>query len=286
MKTNWAPAAIDWKRPLKVLLLLTCSLTALSAELCDWQSKTPPDLLQGHQGNGESDNYWFTHVSDVDQVDHKRHFVFGIRNQHPRKILPVEWLRGDGHPQLEFRRLAPGKCGENDFDSSNLFTEDPKAVIHYGPTKQVTKPDAPLYTKVQPEDESKGAVGIPLKSRLVADLASASGETQRVDLEFSTQFEGTEFSYDVLNRGSQMVHFEIPELSKAWNEIASRPGTRITSKWSSAGSRFLAQVNEPAKQVIKLENQVGYSETQAPLQILSPTGELLEAGELTIYLPK
>lgn len=261
-------------------------LTVLSADLCMWKSKTAPDVLQGHQGSSASDNYWFTHLSDVDQRTPKRLFIFGIHNDHPEKYLPVEWLRGNGEVQVAFDRLAPGKCGQNDFESASAFGEDSKALIRYGPVKQFKKLNAALYVeKVQPGTQKPPAVGPLLKSRLMADRQGEDDNIERIHLEFETGSEGKEFFYTVTNQGSERAQFRIPALSQFLSKMEATAGNKTSSKWSRDGNNFFADVEKPARHMIRVEGAVGYEETQVPIQVLSRKGKTMAAGELTVYFP-
>lgn len=272
-----------------LVLLLVVPGVLPGADLCDWQSRTPPDLLQGHQGNSASDTYWFSHLADVDQVGNRRHFVFGLRNLHPQNHLPIEWLRGDGQPQLAFARLAPGKCGENDFESAYLSDEDRKARIQYGPVKQLKKEDAALYIKVEPAKAAAPAnVGRPMRSRLTADLQDTDGKPERLHLEFSAEAEGSQFVYSVINRGSRSAQFRIPALSSAWEKLAATRGFEAVSQWTSAeGGKFVAPAGgETFKHVLRISTALGCKETQATVQVLSPTGEPVATGQVTVFLPE
>ncbi len=269
------------------LLLLFTPGVLSGADLCDWQSRTPPDPLQGHQGNSATDTYWFSHLADVDQVGNRRQFIFGLRNLHPQNFLPVEWLRGDGQPQLSFTRLAPGKCGESAFETAYLSDEDRKARIQYGPVRQFKKEDAALYIKVEPAKDEPAKVGRPMRSRLTADLEGADGKPERLHLEFSAEAEGIQFVYSVVNRGSRSAQFRVPALASAWEKLAATRGFETVSKWVTEGNRFVAPAGgETSRQVIRISTATGCKEAQVPVEVLSPTGETVATGQVTVFLPE
>jgi hypothetical protein len=279
-----ADVSTNIKNNLVKLLIFIVPLSGLAQELCDWKSKTPPPSLQGHQGNSASDLYWFAHVSDVDKLAGKNHFIFGIRNLHPQRLLPVEWLRSDGQPQLAFSRLCPTKCGSNDFEIGNTFVEDPKAAIKYGPVKQDTKQNASLYLVDDASGKKPGTTGPRLNSCLKADLQRTNGQTERIHMEFATESAGRQFTYTVTNRGSQKARFQIPTLTEIWSKLNT--SIEVVSKWNREGDTFSADANnEPATQSIKVEAAVGSKEAVVPIQILSPDGEKIAAGQIAVYLP-
>jgi hypothetical protein len=267
------------------LLPFLGAIAAPDLDLCGWRSKTPPDVLQGYQGSSDADEYWFNHLSDVDQIDHKRIFVFVLRNLHPRNCLPAEWVRGSGEPQLAFSRLAPGKCGTNSFETSNSFLEDKNSVIKYGPGAQFTKQDAALYLKVDVQNESVPTIGPRMKSSLVGVHQTNNGQNENIHLDFETQSEGKQFAYTVTNLGRQQAKFRIPQLSEAW----SKPGTKtLVSKWKTERNTFLAEANgKPISQIIYVEASVKAKEAQVPIQLVSPDGEtVIASGQVTAYLPE
>jgi hypothetical protein len=268
------------------LLVLLLPLAAIAEDLCDWKSKTKPPSLQGHEGNSVSDMYWFAHTTDVDETANKRRFIFAIRNLHPQRLLPAEWLRSDGQIQVAFSRIAPGKCGSNDFETSNSYGEDSKAMIKYGPTLQLTKASAPLYVEAgQPTPAPRNATP-NLKSCLKADLQSASGKIETVHLEFGTQTEGTAFMYTVVNRGSEPARFQIPALTNAWNGLAATAQFTTASKWKVVDDAFSADANnQPMRYVVNAAEATGSTEVQVPVNVISIAGETIAVGRVTVYLP-
>jgi len=196
-----------------VCLLVTIAMASSQpsdVELCSWQSKTQPEPLKGNQGTSTKDAYWFRHVSDVDKERQKNYFIFAIKNNHSVNYLPAEWLLGNGQAQISFDRIAPEGCAANDFETSLPFKEDPKAVIKYAPAKQ-NKKDAPLYLRVEANKQE----GPRLKSRIIADVQEGDQKKYRLNLEFTTEAEGRQFTYTATNWGAKDQLFIIPAFSSA-----------------------------------------------------------------------
>ena len=274
-----------------VLALAVFSLTFLASadlqstgnDLCSWQSKTPPDPLQGNEGNSADDTYWFTHLSDVDKENQTYHYVFPIKNHHPKNYLPAEWLRGDGTVQVQFKRIAPDGCGGNDFETSVAFEEDTKGKINYGPTKQYPK-DAPLYVVTKSKQDTR-ATGSTLKSRIFGDLQDKNGKAYRLSLEFTTQFEGSEFTYTVSNHGTRTELFSMPVFSQALRNLEKVAGLTYVSRWNAKDDVFIVEPGERTqKQVIRVKTFGTSQEMLIQTSVLSD-GEPVATGQVTMYLP-
>jgi hypothetical protein len=265
-------------------MALFVTLARADGPLCHWKSQTPPPALEGNVGNSASDEYWFTHISDVDSEGTLKHFVYDIDNNHPSNSLPAEWRQSDGTIRIEFHNIKPGKCGSSDFRLSNPPSEDPNAYINYGPIKQNQKTNAALYIPGPKPSTNTPVVSAPpeLKSRIIADLQRGEGEAEHLELEFATKTEGTNFSYTVINHGSQKVFFNIPEL---FDKLEKIQGVDIKSRWSSEGDKLVASPDRPQTYAVQLAKEVGFQETQVLLEVTLPTSGTEAAGQVTVYFP-
>src|ERR1700693_3262813 len=181
---------------------------------CPWQSQTPPDALQGQEGSSTTDTYWFTHISDVDQVQSLQKFVCDIYNNHPNTYLPAEWVQADGTVRVRFHDIEPGGCGFSSYSSTALSKVDSDAYINYGSAKQFKKANAALYVQqAKPNGQSPLAVGLLLRSKMAADLKLEGGTPEHLDLEFDPSSDGKSFTYTVINRGNSTLLFSIPSLT-------------------------------------------------------------------------
>jgi hypothetical protein len=280
----------------KTQVVLLFSVTVLAAivlasskskkvDLCSWQSKTRPDALKGNQGSSSHDKYWFSHQSDVDKEREQHHFIFAIENKHPVNYLPAEWLRGDGQPQVAFKRITPGKCASNDFSTTYGFKEDPKGIIKYGPLKKHLK-DAPLYVVVESKKTDLKQEGPELKSRIIAELQEEGQENHRLHLEFTTQLEGREVMYTVTNRGTKREAFRIPAFSNAWDKASKVTELEFRSRWVTENKTFVVRADrESRKHVVRFEAEMGFRENLVPVQVLTREGTPMATGQITVYLP-
>ena len=252
-------------------------------DLCDWHSKT---ALEGNQGNSDSDDYWFKHISDVDQNDGKQRFRWCIGNKHPRNYLPVQWLRSDGTIQLAFQQIAPKKCGYSDFETNSSDKKDPGR-IDFGPQKQFSK-DAALNVVDRSNNRVSNNVGPLLKSRIIGDFQIEGGATENINLEFATATEGNQFAYTVTNAGSEPALFRIPALSQTWQKLAKiQAGIHIESSWTSEGDLFSAQADREAKRyIVRVEKNLVFNETQVTVEVISPNRRsAIAIAQITAYLP-
>jgi hypothetical protein len=269
------------------LCLLTVATLASSQpnsiDLCNWQSKAPPDLLKGNQGTSPKDTYWFAHLSDVDRERAKNYYIFAIRNNHSVAYLPAEWLRSNGQAQVNFQRIAPEGCAANDFETSRSFKEDPKAIINYGPAKQNGK-EAPLYQAVaSPQQEKRGP---RLKSRIIADVQDEAHNKVRINLEFTTEAEGGQFTYAVTNRGTKGHLFAIPTFLGVWEKIRRSTNIKYDSRWATRGESFLApNNNEAQRQIVRVEGVKDFQEQLLQVRVSSTEGETMATGRIILYLP-
>lgn len=252
---------------------------------CSWQSKTQPDSLKGNQGTSPKDAYWFRHVSDVDKYRQKNYFIFAIKNNHAVNYLPAEWMRGNGHAQISFERIAPEGCGANDFETSLPFKEDPKAVIKYAPAKQ-NKKDAPLYQTADTSKREGERQGPRLKSRIIADVQGEDKNKHRINLEFTAATEGRYFEYTATNLGTKDQLFIIPAFSSAWEKMGRSTKIEYESRWMTRDGAFVARGNREAQRhVLRVGAAKGFLEMLVQVQVLSSEGKPMAAGQITVYLP-
>ena len=273
------------KQTLIHIVALTIPVFILAQDICDW-NKAHANFLRGVQGRSTSDFYWFEHLSGVERHGNVNGLNFGIKNLQPERVLTANWVRGDGKTQLFVSQLAPGGCDSNYTETLNNFSEDGNAVIKYGPNEDQTKVDASLYVKTPGGTQQPSGAGPKLKSCIKADIKGRDGHTKRIHLEFGTGFEGSRFEYTVINQGSDTAVFRIPEFSQTWSKVLQTPGSRVVSQWKTAGDQFTADASpEPAKYIMQSESLHRGREVQSPIQVTSRSGEVLAAGQVTIYLP-
>lgn len=252
--------------------------------ICSWRSMTPPGALSGNEGASNAPSYWFGHLADVDTKNSKHQFIFQIRNLHADKLLPVEWMRGDGTQQIGFRRISPGGCASNDFETYNGFKEDSKAVIKYGPIKQESK-TASLYVLDRSEARKDGP---PLRSKLMADIQDPKEENHRLFIELTTEYRDGTFVHTVRNFGSNDEVLRIPALSALRQK---NPRLMAIIQWPMKSDLlFVANNERPHSFSFTISGNTTFQETLVPIQVVSTnfqTGETetLATASVVLYLP-
>jgi hypothetical protein len=250
------------------------------ADGCDWKSMTPSKRLTGSVGSSSDNDYWFTHVSDVDQKGKIHSYVYRIENEHPKNYLPVEWKEA----KIGFSRIAPKTCSTNSLETSLPEKENPSASLRYGPTGQISK-QAPLFLPDQSR-ESAPELEKPLKSRIAASLI-VGNSVHSLDLEFAAQFKGSQVVHTVTNRGGQEELFKIPNLSRVLEKLTRSTRSDAKSQWAIKDGYFVAPANGEAQEsMYQFEGLVHFRDEPVSIEIFSKEGKIIAAGQIVLYLPE
>lgn len=277
-------------------LLLFCLLSTLyykafaqknhqeKGETCISSSQTPPGELNGQIGASSTDKYWFEHIADVDEQNHKYRIRYWIKNLHSEKYLPAKWIRGDGEVQVYFSRIAPNRCAFWELNGNDSYQKDAGGLIKYGPVVALSK-EAPLYISVA---NPKPRQGSPLTSRLIADLTDHQGHNNHIHIEFTTEFQNGKFLFTAINYGTKNESLRIPIL----NEIRQNNGDVMTVlEWPLQGNILqLNRTREPHVISFTVNEKVSYEETPVKIDIINRdllTNETTTEASLFIvlYLP-
>lgn len=266
---------------------LVAAAPSLRMEDCHWKSLTEPDPLDGAESGDPSSEYLFTHWSDYDKAKDIGAFVYSIRNDHPKNLLPVEWLDGNGGYVLQFRRLAPLGCGTNTLKSRLSWVQDSKSVIKYGPTTQTTKA-VRIYAEDGTVEHPKQTVEGELTSTLSADLLDGENRPHPLRLELVSRSSGTSVSYVIANNGSKDQVFAIPVLSTAWR--ARIPGADVKTRWPARETgaeveEFVIQSKKSLTFEVVVPSSVALVPRTVQFQIRDTDGVGIVSGRVAVHMP-
>ena len=174
---------------------------------------------------------------------------------------------------LRFRRIFPGICAKNCFDSSSDYDQNPNAQMIYGPTDNFTK-SAPFYQLKIDEEKTERS---ELKSSIGGKTINEDNKSFWYSLVFSTSYEDNNFTYVVSNKSENDLYFSMSSLHSAWEKFSDE--IKLTAKWDSNEKNFFFIKSYSISQHVVFAPSVEQlTEQQVMVEIMTENFEVIAEG--------